>query len=70
MNVDFGVIDDFLANAVMHAILWGRYLLVLGILWGVGEFLFGHNIKRGMSAIFCILIGGICLLSARTWAGV
>lgn len=70
MNVDLSGLDDFFSSLVMHGILWGRYLLVIGILWGIGEFAFGHNIKRGMSAVFCVIIGGICLLSARSWAGI
>lgn len=69
-DIDLSGVDNFFATLVTHGLLWGRYLIVVGIIWAICEFCLAHNIKRGMAAVFCAIIGIICLLAAPKWAGI
>lgn len=69
-DIDLSGIDNFFATIVTHGLLWGKYLIVVGIIWAACEFFLGHNIKRGMAAIFCTILGILCLIAAPNWAGI
>lgn len=70
MGIDLTSFDMFLQTVAMHAISWGKYIAIGGAVWAACEFLILHNMKRGIGATFCVIIGILLLLVAPSWAGI